>query len=280
MFDMMDSIVVLVLVGFLIGTFGTLIGAGGGFLLVPLLLMARPDMPPEIVTAISIAIVAANAISGSVAYHRAKRIDYKAGLVFAAYTIPGSIIGVYLTKYIPHQAFNITFGILLAVLAVYLLISNRKHASETPPVIGEKGRGWRTHALKDASGDSFIYSYNQNYGIIISIAVGFISPVLGIGGGIIHVPAMVQLLRFPLRIATATSHFILAIMATISVAVHAFNGVYNDPEVLKMVLALSAGVVPGAVTGAWLSHKIPTLTIIRIMAICLAVVGIRIIFQH
>src|ERR1051325_6904140 len=106
------NIVLLVITGFLIGALGTLIGAGGGFLLVPLLLITRPDFSPEVITAISIAIVAANAITGSIAYARSKRIDYKAGLLFAAFSIPGSVIGVFLTRYISHHAFNIVFGVL------------------------------------------------------------------------------------------------------------------------------------------------------------------------
>src|ERR1700712_1072527 len=98
---MMDNFVLLIIAGFVIGTFGTLIGAGGGFILVPLLILSFPGMSPEIITAVSIAVVAVNAISGSVAYAKAKRIDYKAGLLFGICTIPGSIGGVFLTRYIP-----------------------------------------------------------------------------------------------------------------------------------------------------------------------------------
>ena len=273
----MDHLIVLVLVGLIIGTFGTLIGAGGGFLLVPLLLITYPAMPPEIVTAISIAIVAVNAISGTIAYARAKRIDYRAGFLFAVFTIPGSIIGVYLTNYIPRDIFNEIFGCLLLVLAVYLFIKNSK--STIPRQNDKTGHGWQIHTLTDKQGTVFSYSYNQRHGILISILVGFISPLLGIGGGIIHVPAMVQWLQFPVTIATATSHFILAIMSSISVGVHIYNGDYSHAGVLRMVVWLSAGVIPGAQLGAWLSHKIPTVTIIRILAICLALVGIRILIS-
>ena len=82
-----DSISVLLLTGFVIGTVGTLIGAGGGFILVPLLLLTHPQFSPEIVTAVSIVIVAANAVSGSVAYSRSGRIDYRAGILFALFTV-------------------------------------------------------------------------------------------------------------------------------------------------------------------------------------------------
>jgi hypothetical protein len=267
----------LILTGFLIGIFGTLIGAGGGFVLVPILILSYPELSPEIYTAISMAIVAANAISGSVAYARSGRIDFKAGILFALFTIPGSILGVLTTQFIPRHLFNIIFGILLVVLAVYLLFRHNEAVSFVNIDQGQKR--WKHRELVDAGGTKYSYTYNQNRGIIISLIVGYISPVLGIGGGIIHVPALVQWLRFPVFIATATSHFILAIMATVSVIVHAIKGSYADPKILHMVIGLLIGVIPGAQIGAWLSHKIKGHTIIRVLAICLGVVGVRILLR-
>lgn len=272
----MDNILLLILIGFLIGTCGTLIGAGGGFILVPLLLLTLPGMKPEIITAISITVVAVNAISGSTAYARAKRIDYKAGILFGLFTIPGSIAGVLVVKYIPQHLFNIVFGVLLIILAVYLFLKPKKKSTEEGGNLYFEKR-MTCHTLTDRHGVTYSYSYNKYYGIGISIIVGFLSPLLGIGGGIIHVPAMVQWLNFPVYIATATSHFILAIMATVSVVVHFLQGNFDDPQVRKMVLGLCIGVVPGAQLGAFLSHKINASVIIKILAICLAVVGLRIL---
>jgi uncharacterized protein len=273
----MHTITVLVITGFIIGIFGTLIGAGGGFILVPILILSYPELSPETITAISIAIVAANAISGSVAYARSGRIDYKAGLLFAVFTIPGSILGVLTTQYIPRQFFNTIFGLLLIALSVYLLFSNKDTLS--PAVQADDKKRWKQHSLVDASGVSYHYTYNQTRGIVISILVGYLSPVLGIGGGIIHVPALIHWLQFPVFIATATSHFILAVMATVSVIVHAIKGSYNDPKILHMVIGLTIGVIPGAQIGAWFSHKIKSDTIIRVLAVCLGLVGIRILFS-
>ncbi len=73
--------------------YGTLIGAGGGFVLMPMLLLLHPDESPAKLTAISLAVVFFNALSGSVSYAMMRRIDYKSGLMFAAATIPGAIIG-------------------------------------------------------------------------------------------------------------------------------------------------------------------------------------------
>ena len=270
----MESVALLI-AGFIIGTFGTLIGAGGGFILVPLLLIFYPRLGPEVTTAISIAVVAVNALSGSAAYAKSGRIDYKAGIIFAAYTIPGSILGVLTVQYIPKHLFNTVFGVLLVVLSVYLFYKNKKKSTlAVEPIIK---KGCKQHTLIDREGVTYHYSYNQTYGNLVSLLVGYISPLLGIGGGIIHVPAMVNWLKFPVHIATATSHFILAVMATVSVITHAVNGTYDDPQTLHMILMLALGVVPGAQLGALLSHKIKSHVILQVLAGCLVIVGIRIL---
>lgn len=277
---LIDNPFVLLITGFLIGTIGTLIGAGGGFLLVPLLIFTHPGLTPEIITAISIALVASNAISGSVAYARAKRIDYKAGILFALFTIPGSILGVYVTKYIPPHTFSIIFGMLLISLSLFLFFKKNAVAS----IGGETdATGLTYQKLIDRERTVFEYAYSKPAGIFVSILVGFLSPLLGIGGGIIHVPAMVHWLHFPVYVATATSHFILAIMSTVSVIAHAVQGNYNDPAVLHMILWLAAGAIIGAQAGAFLSHKIKTTVIIKSLAVCLGLVGIRLLldfFNH
>lgn len=271
----MENIYLLLGIGFLIGTLGTLIGAGGGFILVPLLLLVRPDLSPELITAISMAVVACNAISGSIAYIASKRVDYKAGLIFALCTIPGSILGVLTTKIIPRHLFDLIFGILLIILAVFLFFKGGKEKSQSK--LTKEKKGWVIQHITDKQGDSYIYSYDIRKGAILSVLVGYFSPLLGIGGGVIHVPAMVEWLLFPVHIATATSHFILAIMSTVSVIVHIINGSYSDPAIQRMVICLAIGVVIGAQLGAYLSHKIKGRIIIKALAVSLGIVGVRIL---
>lgn len=271
-----DSVVVLLTTGFFVGTIGTMIGAGGGFILVPLLLLTHPQFTPEIVTAISIVTVAANAISGSVAYGRSGRIDFRAGMLFAVFTIPGSVLGVFTTRYIPHAVFNVVFGVLLLLLALFLLFKKQEPGGEH--IEGRLRKGQRSAVLTDNENTTYRYTYNAYTGAALSMVVGYLSPLLGIGGGIIHVPAMVNWLRFPVHIATATSHFILAIMASVSVLVHALQGNYADPYILRMVVWLCIGVIPGAQAGAWLSHKIKGKVIVMALAVCLAIVALRLLW--
>jgi uncharacterized membrane protein YfcA len=271
----MDNFILLIILGFIVGTLGTLIGAGGGFILVPLLIIMRPDFSSETITAISMAFVACNAISGSVAYVASGRVDFKAGLLFAFFTIPGSILGVLTTKYISRNIFDVIFGIVLLGLAIFLFLKGGKKQIGLQPAI-EK-RGWLHRQITDKWNDVYTYSYDVRKGSLLSLFVGYFSPLLGIGGGIIHVPAMVEWLKFPVHIATATSHFILAIMATVSVIVHIYNGNYNDPAILKLVLWLGIGVVCGAQMGAFLSRKMKGKIIIKALAVSLGLVGVRIL---
>src|SRR5215831_21093547 len=111
----------MVAIGFIIGTIGTLIGAGGGFLLVPILLLLDPQMPPQVVTGISLAVVFFNAASGSLAYARMGRIDYKGGIAFAIAALPDAVAGAYLTSHIPRRLFDGIFGCLMIAASVYLV---------------------------------------------------------------------------------------------------------------------------------------------------------------
>ena len=89
---MLVEALTLVTVGALVGALGTLIGAGGGFLLVPLLLLVYHLPPPDAVGT-SLAVVFLNAVSGTLAYLRQRRVDLGLGVRFAAATLPGAIGG-------------------------------------------------------------------------------------------------------------------------------------------------------------------------------------------
>ena len=92
-----ETAVLLVLLGVAVGAFGTVVGAGGGFVLTPILLLLYPHDSPQTITAISLTAVFFNAASGTTAYLRQRRVDIRSGTVFAAATIPGAIGGALLT---------------------------------------------------------------------------------------------------------------------------------------------------------------------------------------
>jgi uncharacterized membrane protein YfcA len=269
--------------GLLIGAFGTLIGAGGGFILMPILLLVYPSEKTELITAISLAVVFFNALSGSYAYARMKRVDYKSGIAFSIATIPGAILGALTTAYVPRRAFDLIFGVLMVVAAVFLWLSAKEDHSTSPspkfaPVSEKATTRLTERHLVDAEGVHYRYSFDLRLGIILSVFVGYLSSLLGVGGGFIHVPALSRLLNFPVHIATATSHFVLAIMALTGTLVHVAQGVFVHGVRRTAVLAI--GVLIGAQAGAWLSNRTGGKVIIRGLAVALAFVGIRLIFSE
>jgi uncharacterized membrane protein YfcA len=269
--------------GILIGAFGTLIGAGGGFILVPILLLLYPNENTELITSISLAVVFFNALSGSWAYSRMKRVDYKSGIIFAIATIPGAILGAVSTAYVPRYTFDLIFGVLMIVAGVFLWISAKDDHAHVPvpsnphPSVKKPVR-WTVRDFVDRDGVHYHYEYNPVIGIVLSIFVGFISSLLGVGGGFIHVPALSRLLNFPVHIATATSHFVLAVMALTGTLVHVANGAFAHGTRRTAILAV--GVLLGAQIGARLSNRVGGRWIIRGLALALVFVGIRLIWSE
>ncbi|UWG97575.1 MAG: sulfite exporter TauE/SafE family protein [Candidatus Dehalobacter alkaniphilus] len=266
----MEQFLWLIPLGFIVGTFGTLIGAGGGFILVPVLLLLYPGKSPETITSISLAVVFFNALSGTLAYRKMKRIDYKSGLIFSAAALPGSILGAFTTSYIPRNIFDVIFGVLLLAASVFLLLRPKKESD----LAKEVPKGYMIRTLTDAEGNTYSFSYNPVVGISLSLIVGYVSSLLGIGGGIIHVPALVHLLNYPVHIATATSHFILAFMSLSGSIVHLASGILSQG--MWQTIALAIGVLFGAQLGARLSKRFQGVWIIRCLAVALGLVGIRI----
>jgi len=268
-----ETYILFLALGFAVGTYGTLIGAGGGFVLMPVLLLLYPNENPEKLTSISLAVVFMNALSGSAAYAPMKRIDYKSGLLFAVATVPGAIVGALNTSHVPRRQFDTIFGILLIVAAVFLAL---RPDLQRPGRTKDIGKFWTKRHLVEADGTISDYAFNPVFGIVLSLFVGYVSSFLGIGGGIIHVPALVYFLHFPVHVATSTSHFILAIMALTGTMVHVLNGVLTNG--VHHLILLSIGVVLGAQVGAHLSQLMKGGWIIRSLSVALGLVGIRILF--
>jgi uncharacterized membrane protein YfcA len=105
-----ETYILFLALGFAVGTYGTLIGAGGGFVLMPVLLLLYPNESPETLTSISLAVVFMNALSGSAAYAPMRRIDYKSGCLFGLATVPGAIVGALNTSHVPRRLFDTVFG--------------------------------------------------------------------------------------------------------------------------------------------------------------------------
>ncbi len=268
-FEYLD--ILLVIIGFAAGIIGTLIGAGGGFILMPVLILLWPDKNREIITSVSLAVVFVNAFSGTTAYLKMKRVDIRSGIVFAIATIPGAIIGAHTTQFMPKQVFDPIFGSLMILISVFLFF----RSSQMGEQLAETHGAIKRHII-ESDGTEHYFRFDMWKGILASLFIGYISSFFGIGGGIIHVPVLVGFLNFPVHIATATSHFTLAVSALAGTIEHIIDGTLDT--VVWQTIFISFGVFFGAKIGARLSKKVHGSFIIKGAAIALGIVGIRIIF--
>ena len=254
----------LVPLGFLAGGYGTLIGAGGGFILAPVLLVIYPEAGPETITSISLAVVFFNALSGTLAYARSGKIQFKWGIIFAGATIPGAVAGALATTAISRGRFNLIFGLLLIAVAILLAINPGR------PPLARAGDNADDTALKFKPPTVLV-------GSGLSTVFGFISSFFGIGGGFLYAPTLLYLLKFPVHTAAATSLFVLTITAFAGSVTHIAAGLFEHG--VRRAIALSIGAIAGAQIAARLSPSLHGDWIIRSLALALGAVGLRLMMS-
>src|SRR5262249_25305909 len=108
--------------GLAVGAFGTLIGAGGGWLLAPVLVFLHPREPAANLTAISLPVGCANTTSGSLAYWRMGRVDVGSALACTAAGLPGSVLGAWATRFVERRLFDPLLGATLILGSLIILV--------------------------------------------------------------------------------------------------------------------------------------------------------------
>ncbi|MBI4766563.1 MAG: sulfite exporter TauE/SafE family protein [Deltaproteobacteria bacterium] len=263
------GVIILLLTGVLIGIIGTLIGAGGGFIHVPVLILFY-GFSPQHAIATSMTVVMLNAISGTFSYIAQKRIDYEIGIKYAAAAGPGVFIGALLSQFFNVTSFHVIFGILLIALSYYLFSGKEFSVVRTkvPQVPAMR-------YVEDAAGQKFSYAPDMSVGLASSSLIGVFSGLFGVGGGIFHVPLMYSVLGIPVHIATATSHCILAITSFLGVIVFAGLGFID----FDYAVVLGIGTILGAVWGARLSLTTNPRIIKKIIAFCLFLMALKLLLD-
>ncbi|MBI1733571.1 MAG: sulfite exporter TauE/SafE family protein [Candidatus Rokubacteria bacterium] len=252
----------LFLIGATVGGYGTIIGAGGGFLLVPLLLAMFPAANVTMVTSLSLSVVAVNAFSGTLAYAYQRRIDYRLAVTLAAVTVPGAMLGAAVTGFIPRALFETVFGITLIVLAATL--------------IHRPTRGARVLASAAPEGKR-IDARRFQLGLALSGAVGWLGGVLGIGGAPPQVVVLTHVMHVPVARAMPTVQFLVLFSALGAVAIHVGAGDFGASPM--WTLWLGAGALAGAQVGAAISGRLSGAALVRLLAAALLAVGVGLLVK-
>lgn len=270
------QILILISIGLAAGTFGSLFGLGGGIIIVPMLLNIERILPEFSTVPIQVAVgtslitIVFSSLSSTLTYRKQKRIDFKSGFLFLIGSVPGSLLGSYINTLLNTERFKLYFGVLLVCISLFLFVSSR--FKKKPKQI-HKGM---IQTYTNEQGEAYTYSYNLPLAIGLSVIVGLISGLFGIGGGVMLVPMMAFLFGFPPQLAIATSMFVVMFTTVGSSISYLLIGSIN----FYYVLLLIPGAWVGGKLGAYINQKLKTETISVILRFVLLLYGIKLMIEN
>lgn len=300
----------LALLGMAVGAVGALAGVGGGFIVVPVLLLAF-HLPPAVAAGTSLVMVTVNTLVGSLVHGRRGLVDWRGGLFLTATAYPGTLLGAHYGSRLQSKHFALAFGLLLVAMAT-LIVAERTGlvrrrpgtalAAEGPlpepsgearnggePASpaglpadtsgglddsGSARRRWcLCQALVERGGPVYAYCFALPLGALLSLAVGAVGAVLGIGGGPVLVPGMIYLLLYPAHVAAATSQLVILLTSGGAATVYALS----RKVTASYAASLGAGTLAGAPLGAWLARRLWARQLVLVLAGLLFLAGVRLI---
>jgi uncharacterized membrane protein YfcA len=243
---------------FVSSVFGSMVGLGGGFILVPILRLAFGLGPAE-AAGTSLVLVVANSGAGATTYLLQKRVDVKLGLMFAAGGIPGSIIGAVMTKHIAPRDFDWLFGAFLVAVAVDMIFNAKRR-------VGAR--------IEHEVGERKAMSFRM--AVAIGFVVGVVSSLFGIGGGVVVVPSLLYFSALPAHAISATSHFIIVLTSPMGLVTHFAQHDVRFGDIVPLVL----GGLLGGPLGAQLSLRLKSPHLLVIVGIALICVAASLALRH
>ncbi len=229
----MAEILLMIVGGAVAGVFGSLLGLGGGILIVPLLTLGFGLDLREAVGVSLVSVIMTSSVSAGV-YLERHLADLRLGMRLELFTAIGALVGGTIAFLIDERWLSVLFAALLGYVAVSMLRASDSPAEEPGP----DGPSYQVRNLR--------------LGVAGATGAGVASALLGVGGGIIKVPLMHLAMGIPLRVATATSNLMVGITAAASAVIYLIRGEI-DPYVAGPT---AIGVFLGASLGSRISHRI------------------------
>ena len=263
-------------VGFLSGMFGV----GGGFLITPLLFFI--GIPPAVAVATGANQVVASSISGVLAQMRRRGVDFRMGLVLLLGGMMGSGLGIWvfalmtaagqidLFVQLAYVLFLGLVGLLMLQEAVRTMLRSRGGKA---PIRRSHVHTWvHRLPLKIKFRISGLY-ISVLPPLVIGALVGFLSAVMGVGGGFIMVPAMIYLLGMPTKVVIGTSLFQIIFVTAFTTLMHAISS--QSVDIMLAVLLILGGVI-GAQFGAKVGLRLKAEQLRGLLAVLVLAVAIKI----
>lgn len=237
-----------------------MVGLGGGFILVPVLRLFF-GLGPADAAGTSLVLVVANSASGATTYLLQHRVHVRVGLWLAAGGVPGSIVGAVLAKRISPTLFDGLLAAILILVALDMIFRRVRTIGkrEDPTTAVHALRGMPIAAA-----------------LSVGFAVGLVSSLFGVGGGVVLVPTLLYFSDLPAHAISATSHFGIVLTSPVGLVVHAFQHDIRVADIASLVI----GGLCGGPIGAHLSLKLQSRQLLYFVALALVIGAVSLILRH
>jgi uncharacterized membrane protein YfcA len=267
----------LIVGGVATGVFGSLLGLGGGILIVPLLTLGF-GLPLREAVGVSLVCVIVTSGASAAVYLERKVANLRLGMVLELFTATGAVLGGAIAFLLDERLLAGLFAAMLAYVALTMLRGATRRAGAQPVAADTEAAGDEAAieaspeltsragrqavpltAAERLSGDGY-QVHRLGPGAVGSVVAGVLSALLGIGGGIVKVPVMHLVMGVPLRVATATSNLMIGITASTSAIVYVLRGGIDPYAAGPAAL----GVFLGASLGSRAAHRVD-LRVLRLL---------------
>lgn len=263
-------LLLILLFGAIAGFLAGLLGIGGGVVLVPLFLWLFPvaGFPPELVVhtafGTSLAIIMPTAISSTLGHRKRRNVNWQMVLYLAIGGILGAFLGSSLAAIIPGETLKICFGLMLMAISGRLLFYQQPYL---PPECYDCARPWPL--------------------TVVGFVGGAFSAFFGIGGGIITVPLLLIFLHLPMRLAVGNSSALIVVSSFAAVLGYIWHGMQQPLSApfslgyvnLLVVLLVAPLTMAVARIGVKFASRTSQTKLIRIFAVVLAIIGLKIVLN-
>ena len=244
----------LLVAGLLAGVFGSLLGLGGGVLIVPLLTLGF-GLPLRESVSVSLVSVIVTSSAGASVYLQKHVANLRLGMVLELFSASGALVGGLIAFLLSEQVLAGLFAALLLWMSATMLHrALARPGAPTAAAVGDDPDPDAAPTFTDTIGGPGYRVRRLPLGMAGSALAGLVSALLGVGGGIVKVPTMNVAMGVPLKVATATSNMMIGITATSSAVIYLLRG-QVDPYVAGPT---ALGVFAGATLGSRIAHRVNT----------------------
>lgn len=263
-------------VAIIAGALGSLLGLGGGLIVIPALtLIFGVDMKYAI--GASIVSVIATSSGAAAAYVRERMTNLRVAMVLEVATVAGALTGAYVAGYIGTRWLFVIFGLIMGYSALAMLRKRREHLVEKsqPDALATELHLHSSYFDESLRREVQYDVARPTLGFVLMYVAGVVSGLLGIGSGALKVPAMDLAMRLPIKVSTATSNFMMGVTAAASAGVYFARGDINP----YIAAPVAAGVMIGATGGSMLLGKLQNRSVRAVFVIVLIIVSIQMLIK-